>query len=92
MRYQTHELKCWPKLFAQTVAGEKDFEYRRNDRNFKVGDTLKLREWDPEEGKYLGGQMHLIIQRIWSSADIPLMKQKYVIMKVKYISHWYVEE
>ena len=30
-------------------SGIKSFEYRRNDRDFKVGDLLLLREWDPTQ-------------------------------------------
>lgn len=32
--------------------GTKEFEIRVNDRNFKVGDALCLREWLPDEQKY----------------------------------------
>lgn len=39
------EMKCWPKPFAALVDGSKTFEFRRNDRGFKVGNELHLREW-----------------------------------------------
>lgn len=42
----THELKLWTVFFEDTY--RKPFELRRNDRGFKVGDRLHLREWDPE--------------------------------------------
>lgn len=43
-----HELKTWPRYFRRIVSGEKTFEVRKNDRDFQVGDTLKLDEYDPE--------------------------------------------
>lgn len=44
---KTHELKIWPSQFEAVVAGTKTFEWRKNDRDYAVGDTLVLREWDP---------------------------------------------
>ncbi len=49
-----HELKTWPKYFAAVRSGQKRFEIRRNDREFKVGDILVLREFDPESETYTG--------------------------------------
>src|SRR3954470_11426726 len=40
-----HELKCWPEFYKALVSGEKTFELRKNDRGFRVGDVLWLREW-----------------------------------------------
>ena len=42
-----HELKCWPEFFEPIVSGVKTAELRYNDRNYRVGDVLILREWDP---------------------------------------------
>ena len=42
-----HELKTWPEFFTETRSGRKKFELRRNDRDFRVGDQLLLKEWDP---------------------------------------------
>ena len=42
-----HELKTWQQYFKAVANGTKTFELRKNDRNFKVGDTLILEEWEP---------------------------------------------
>ncbi|WP_238886481.1 DUF3850 domain-containing protein [Clostridium sp. YIM B02551] len=46
-----HMLKTLPKYFDAAEKGEKPFEVRKDDRNFKVGDTLILEKY--ENGEYL---------------------------------------
>lgn len=50
----THHLKCWPHFFAAVASGEKRFELRKNDRDFKAGDFLILEEYDPQAQSYTG--------------------------------------
>lgn len=47
-----HPVKCWPQHFELVVAGRKPFEIRRNDRDYWVGDALRLQEWNPATGEY----------------------------------------
>ena len=44
---KTHHLKCWPEFFEPICEGTKNFEIRRNDRDYEVGDLLILEEWAP---------------------------------------------
>lgn len=49
-----HKLKCWPEYFNATAAGQKPFDVRLNDRDYKVGDVATLQEWDPRTNEYTG--------------------------------------
>lgn len=57
----THELKCWPRFFAAIADGSKRFELRRNDRDFRTGDGLRLREFDPETSRYTGREQFVCV-------------------------------
>lgn len=48
------ELKTWPGFFHSIVNGTKTFEVRKNDRDFRVGDEVLLREWNPVTQTYTG--------------------------------------
>lgn len=58
---ERHILKTWPQYFKVIVDGSKKFEVRLNDRNFKVGDTLELREYDPAKQEYCGRYTERIV-------------------------------
>ena len=53
----THELKTWPIFYQAIWEGNKTFEVRKNDRNFKVGDQLILKEWRLQTESYTGRAM-----------------------------------
>lgn len=47
---KTHEIKVWPAYFKAINELHKNFEVRKNDRNYQVGDCLVLKEFDPVSG------------------------------------------
>lgn len=53
-----HKLKSHPKYFDLVWSGEKNFEVRKNDRDFQVGDVVTLLEWDPGKEADLHGQKY----------------------------------
>lgn len=52
-----HDLKTWKPYFMAVLYRWKKFEVRANDRNFKVGDLLRLKEWDQMTGNYTGREV-----------------------------------
>lgn len=45
LELRLHVLKSLPEFFEPAIVGEKTFEIRRNDRDFRVGDLVLLYEW-----------------------------------------------
>lgn len=59
-----HELKTWPEFFRACRSGDKTFELRYNDRDYKVGDELELNEFEPCRG--CGGKKRVH----WTNEDV----------------------
>ena len=75
----THELKCLPEFFNPAFCGEKPFEIRLNDRDFKVGDTILLREYDNKKDRFTGDWVY---QKITYITDFK-QKRGYVVLATK---------
>lgn len=45
---KAHFIKELPQYFDDVLTGKKTFEIRKNDRDYRVGDTVTLREYQPE--------------------------------------------
>lgn len=58
---QTHRLKTWPEFFAAVLSGAKTAEIRKADRDYQVGDTLILAEWDNDAQEYTGREVVKLI-------------------------------
>lgn len=56
-----HELKIWDEYFGKVVSGRKKAEVRKNDRDFRLGDTVTLKEWLPDLGKFTGSIVNVRI-------------------------------
>lgn len=73
-----HELKTWPEYYQSVADGFKTFEVRKDDRNYKIWDYLKLMEWDPTTNAYTGRELGCAITYILR--DSQFIKEGYVIM------------
>lgn len=85
-----HELKSWSLYFRAMVIGYKTFDYRKNDRGFKQGDTLYLREWNERKEQYTGRRARFIISHVWYT--IPGMPKEYCILEVRLLQYWNVAD
>lgn len=47
-----HELKLDIKYFDDVKNGNKNFEIRKNDRDYQIGDILELKAWTEDTEKY----------------------------------------
>lgn len=63
---QCHHIKCWPGVFEEMRAGRKVAEYRLNDRDYKAGDTLLIREWCPDTKAYTHREISRLITHVLS--------------------------
>jgi len=50
-------LKCWTPSFKALKDGTKRFEYRKDDRPYEVGVTVKQEEWNPNT-EYTGAFLY----------------------------------
>jgi hypothetical protein len=82
-----HELKCVQPFFSAVKNGKKNFEVRKNDREFMVGDILWLREYNPsitQNNGYTGEGFFRDIIYILKDIDYPEGVQSgYCILGIK---------
>lgn len=80
---RVHELKIWPAYFEPVVNGDKTFELRRNDRNFREGDALILREFDPNESAYTGRHVKVRVTYLLHAAPEFGLLRGFIIMGIR---------
>lgn len=76
-----HELKILPKYFKDVATSRKNFELRYNDRNFKVGDILLLKEY--ENGTYTGREVKRKVKYILYGDGTLGLSKDYCILALK---------
>ncbi len=79
-----HELKTLNPFFTAVILQKKNFELRKNDRGFKEGDTLILKEYSVEEG-YSGREAKTTITYILKDFA-PALHKDYVVLGMSTIT------
>ena len=77
------DLKTWPVYFSAIAAEAKTFDVRKNDRNFQVGDTLRLREYSTGSNGYTGRIISRIVTYVLTADQFPGITPGYCVMGIK---------
>lgn len=80
---RVHQLKVECEFYTPLSMHLKNFEVRKNDRNFQVNDILILREWSAAIEAYTG--LYLCAQISYILDDPRYCKEGYVILGLKFI-------
>lgn len=76
----THELKIYPEFFSAVCTGVKRAELRKNDRDYRVGDTLHLLETPRGSCHGTGEFINATITHI---ADVGEWMPGYVLLSIE---------
>jgi len=74
---KNHELKILPQYFEAVNSGRKNFEIRKNDRDYHVGDKLILKEFN---GDYTGRECERFVSYIFSGFGL---EEGYVVLSLE---------
>jgi hypothetical protein len=78
-----HELKTWTAYYEAISEGRKTFEIRKDDRDFRVGDVLRLRDFDPTKDAYTGAQLDVVVTYITDAKNLGCLESGYVCMSIR---------
>ena len=69
--FHDHDLKSWVGLFEPILQGDKTHDLRVLDRDYKIGDILLLREYEPVTKVYTGRSCRVKVTFITSAIHTP---------------------
>lgn len=90
-----HEKKVWPEYFQEILEGKKTFELRLADWQCNEGDTLVLKEWNPQTSQYTGRKLEKKIAYVLKTNDLSFWPKKeiekygYQIIAFKWSKKYY---
>lgn len=76
-----HDLKTVNPFFQEVWDWQKEFEVRKNDRNFQIEDELYLHEYCPATKQYSGRQIYAVVVYILTAEQFPAgLQPGYVVL------------
>ncbi len=82
-----HQLKIRKNYLQDILEGIKNFEVRKNDRNYQVGDVLVLNEWEPTDvilntGDYSGKKVKVRVDYVFYMSELGV-NSDYCVMSIR---------
>lgn len=82
------KMKTWPEYFQSVWYGIKQFEIRKNDRDYQRGDVLWLREYIPADlvpgtGRYTGLELRVVVTCVVQNDRWNAIADGFVVMGIK---------
>ena len=78
-----HRLKTLTKYFDAVCDGKKTFEVRKDDRDFQIGDTLVLEEYENGKYQYANCQVEIVYILGRNEDEKIFVPEGYVILGIK---------
>lgn len=89
----THALKIWPTPFRDLQEGHLTFQVRQDDRDYRSGDVLVLKEFEPvegeptmslhPEGRFTGQEIRRQVNRVFR--NLPGVVAGYIVMTLSVV-------
>ena len=85
-----HRVKAYERWFAQTLEGAKNFEVRKNDRDYRPGDLLEM--YETQNSEYTGRCTLFRVAFVLTSQDFPDgIKEGYAVLGIEKLSDVYID-
>ena len=87
----THELKTHRQYFNEIWDRKKLFEVRFDDRNYQIGDTVRLLDYDPDTNTFSDKTIRADISYKLEGGHFGVEKG-YCVLSLSQISNWRIDE
>lgn len=82
-----HSIKILPDFFEAVWLGIKTFEVREDDRGYKAGDILILKEFIPAEDRFTGRSVPVFVSYVMSGGNFGI-DSRFCVMSIKVLNEY----